>query len=694
MKKILFLLLPVAYFNSCFAQNPTYPIAPKTPVIDEFYKKYKVIDNYRWMEDQNSPELKKWVNEENAISDKFITRASNKNDAMQFITRLSNVDYHDPIKKGNYYFTYAYYDGISMPALFVQNSLADDEPRVLIDPNFISHKDKIVIRDFEVSGNSKYIAYEYSRNGSDWVEINVSEIEGPSLTDHLTNVKFSSIAWHGNGFFYSAYPRVTDLGRTQGQTILYHKLGSPQSDDAVAFKRDNPTIQFNFLTTNDERYFILAEHNPATYTYSYYFIDYNDPEPSLKPLLINLKYSIDIIDSHNGKFIAKSFHNADKGSIVEIDPQNPLKWKAIAASYSEALLLNVVPLKDKIIAVYKSKFTPVIVAIDYNGKQLNSMSFPVGTSVRGFTGSPNDTELLYSFQSYTTPPVVYTLNTETFENKITRISSVNYDYKSFVYKELAYNTNDSVKVPMMLVYKKDIKLDGNNPVLLETYGGFGAISEPHFDPGLIYFLNKGGVYAYAYVRGGGELGSKWTSAGKGVNKQNSFSDFIAGAEYLIKEGYTSPSKLAISGGSNGGLVVAVVAIQRPDLFKAVIPVVAPLDMLRFENFTIGSFHTNEYGTVKDSTSFARLYNYSPYNNIKENVNYPAMLIITSENDDRVPPLHSFKFAAKLQSRPAQINPILLMVNKQAGHYGIGDNSFIADLREKANLYAFVVEMLK
>lgn len=694
MKKLFPVLIFAACFNTCIAQNLIYPLANKIPVTDEFYKKYKVTDDYRWMEDQNSPELKKWIADENVISKKFISKASDKNDALQFITQLSNVTYHNPIKKGKYYFTYGYYDGLSVPALYVEDNVRDGYSHVVVDPNFISHTDKITIRDYEVSHNSKYVAYEFGRNGSDWVEIKVSGIEGAELTDHLTNVKFSNIAWHGDGFFYSVYPRVNDLGRTQGQTVFYHKLGTPQTEDVVIFKRDNPSLQFNFLTTNDERYFIIGEHNLSTGTYNYFYINYKETEPSLKPLLVNLKYNIDFIDSHEGKLIAVNFHTADKGSIVEIDPKDPLKWRLIAAPYSEALLLKVVPLKDKIIALYKSKISPVIEIIDYKGKQLNSIAFPAGTAVSGLDGLPDDKELLYYYQSYTTPPVVYTFNTETYESKITRQSTVTYDYKSFVYKELEYTINDSVKVPMLVVYKKGLKLDGNNPTLLEAYGGFGAVSEPHFDPGIIYFLRQGGVYAYAYVRGGGELGAKWAHAGEGVHKQNSFSDFIAGAEYLIKQDYTSPAKLAISGGSNGGLVVAAAAIQRPDLFKAVVPVVAPFDMLRFENFTVGAFHANEYGTVKDSTSFTRLYNYSPYNNIKEDVNYPAMLIITAENDDRVPPLHSFKFTAKMQGRPAQTNPILLMVNKQAGHYGIGDNNFLDELREKANLYGFVVEMLK
>jgi prolyl oligopeptidase len=410
--------------------------------------------------------------------------------------------------------------------------------------------------------------------------------------------------------------------------------------------------------------------------------------------LMNLKYGIDIIDSHDDKLIANNFHDADNGSIVEIDPKNPLKWRTISAAYSEALLLRTVPLKNKIVTIYQSQLRPSIIVMDYEGKVLHTKTFPIGTSVSGLHGSPDDTELLYSYESYTTPPVVYRFNIEDYERRLASLTRVNFNYENFIYKETSYTTADSAKIPMLLIYKKDIKLDGTNPTLLETYGGFGSVNSPDFDPGLVYFLARGGVFAYAYVRGEGQLGVKWANAGRGAGKQTSFSDFISGAEYLIKEGYTSPSKLAISGASNGGLVVAAAAIQRPDLFKAVIPKVAPFDMLRLENFTVGAFHTAEYGTVKDSTGFTHLYNYSPYNNIKETVNYPAMLIITGDNDDRVPPLHSYKFTAKMQSRPAQTNPVYLLVNKQSGHYGIGGNNLVSMLQEKVNFYSFIADILK
>ena len=287
--------------------------------------------------------------------------------------------------------------------------------------------------------------------------------------------------------------------------------------------------------------------------------------------------------------------------------------------------------------------------------------------------------------------MVYKFNIRTFKKELTKQTSVNFDFNAIEYKEVEYKSKDSVAISMILVYEKGLKLDGNNPVILEAYGGFGSVNEPSFDPGIVYFIKSGGIYAFANIRGGGDNGEKWAMDGRGNNKQNSFDDFIAAAEYLIANKYTDKDKLASTGSSNGGLVVAVAAVQRPDLFKAVVPVVAPLDMLRFEKFTVGHWHSDEYGTVKDSVSFSKLYGYSPYHNIQEGINYPAMLILTSDNDDRVPPFHSYKFAAELQSRTAQKNPILLKSEKNSGHSGA--STFFSALREKADIYGFIMNEL-
>lgn len=313
---------------------------------------------------------------------------------------------------------------------------------------------------------------------------------------------------------------------------------------------------------------------------------------------------------------------------------------------------------------------------------------PVATSLRGFSGEFYDEELLFSFSSYTLPPVVYKFNIRNFRRELAGQSTITFDYKDIEYKEVEYLSTDSALVSMTLVYEKGLELDGNNPTLLKAYGGFGRISQPYFNPGVVHFIKKGGVFAFAGIRGGGEKGYDWASAGRGDKKQNSFDDFIAAAEYLIENKYTNPSKLASTGASNGGLVVAAAAVQRPDLFAAVVPVVAPFDMIRFENFTVGHFHTDEYGTVKDSLGFQNLLSYSPLHNIQKEVNYPSMLVVTSDHDDRVPPFHSYKFIAEMQSREAQKNPILLKVEKNSGHYGA--ETFNSTIQERADLFGFVL----
>ena len=378
---------------------------------------------------------------------------------------------------------------------------------------------------------------------------------------------------------------------------------------------------------------------------------------------------------------------------MEIDPLNPLKWREIVPEYTESLLMDVIPFADRIVTVYQNDQHPIISVFDYAGNVLDNHKFPVGSSIKGFSGQSTDEELLYSFNSYTIPPVVYKFNIKTFKTELTEQTAVTFDWKTIEYKEVEYMNKDSLMVPMMLVYGKGMKPEGTNPTILEAYGGFGTVERPSFDPGIVYFIKHGGIYAFANIRGGGDKGKEWAKKGRGIYKQNSFYDFISAAEYLIKNKYTSPGKLASTGASNGGLVVAVAAIQRPDLFRAVVPVVAPLDMLRFEKFTVGTMHTNEYGTVKDSLSFTKLLDYSPYHNIKEGVNYPSMLVITSDHDDRVPPFHSYKFVAKLQSRSAQKNPVILKVEKNAGHNGA--STLLTDVKEMADIYGFIMyELMK
>ncbi|WP_439883223.1 prolyl oligopeptidase family serine peptidase [Pontibacter sp. MBLB2868] len=691
MKQFILPLLICLQAGQLVAQNVEYPVTKKVAVADTFHQQFVVPDEYRWLEDQSSPEVNNWVEEQNKVSRKFLAKASNQTNAFLAIDKYSYASAaHNFWKEGKYYFRYYYYNNGGTPALYYKNDLSKD-PRqdnlnVLVDPAQISTKDRIVLKGYDVSKNSELLAYQFSRNGSDWAEIKVVELKSAiSKKDHLKNVKFSNIAWKDNGFFYAAYPDGT------GQKVFFHKIGTEQQEDKLVFERNSLTTVFNFFTSDDERFFVLTENNEKTGLKNYFIIDYQDAEPVLKPLLTNINFGLTILGSYNGKFIAETSHKANNGRLIELDPANPFNWRVVVPEFTNTLLMHTFLMKDRFITTYLTNGHPLLAVFDYSGKMLYKLDLPVATSIGGFTGSPEDEEIFYRYSSYTFPSVVYKFNIKTFERTLTDRTTVTYDLDKFEYKAVEYEAKDGTKIPMTLIHEKGLKLDGKNPTLLKAYGGFGAVSEPGFEPGIIHFIKNGGVFAFASIRGGGERGGKWASQGRGIHKQTSFDDFIAAAEYLVSSGYTTPAKLAATGGSNGGLVVAAAAIQRPDLFKAVVPVVAPLDMLRFQNFTVGALHTDEYGSVNDPEGFQSLRNFSPLHNIKADVNYPAMLIMTSGNDDRVPPLHSYKFAAKMQSRTAQKNPVLLRVEAKAGHYGA--TGLYSSVREEADLYAFVMQML-
>ncbi len=684
MKGLISLLIFFAgvNLNIAFSQQYEYPATKVETVIDTFYNHYIVEDKYRWLENTDSTEVNEWIEKQNKVSKKYLTKATGENNSFYFIEKYGDVEYHFPQKKGKYYFTK------NSRVLWVQTDF-NKAAGILVAPEFLSNKDKISLREYSVSGDSKLLAYRFCRNGSDRQELKVINIaSGFHKSDHLTHLRFDeNVAWKDDGFFYSKYAETGYYDLIPMQEVYFHKIGTEQKNDKLIFKRDNPDSHFNFLTTFDERFFIIHEANMKTTKSNIYYINYFEETPVLKPLFTNQDINIEIADSHDGKLIALTTYNAKNGCIVEIEPSDPNKLKLIVPEFNDAELLDIIPQKDRIVAHYKSRHNQFIVIYNYEGELLYNLQLPAVFSLVGINAGYNDEELTYSYSTYTLPPVVYTFNTKTFENKLKGETNVPYDYLDIEFKELEYLGKDSIPVPIVLVYKKGLKLNGDNPTLLETYGGYGKIEHPSFSPGKIYFIKSGGVVAYAHIRGSGEKGEDWAKQGSRINKQTAFNDFIAAAEYLIKAGYTQPSKLASIGGSHGGLIVAGAAIQRPDLFKVVIPIAAPLDMLRFENFTVGQSNIYEYGTVTDSLDFKNIRAYSPYQIIEENINYPSMLILTGENDDRVPPFHSYKFAARLQNRIAQKNPILLRVEKQTGH------STVLTKYNYIDVYGFILKEL-
>lgn len=674
-----------------WGQNYTHIQTRSQAATDTFFNKYIIRDDYRWLEDTHSNEVKEWMNQQKDLFEKYVGRAVYNSDSYKSIDKYGYVKYNNPKKLGNFYFTYATYNE-GVPALFYQYDI-NDELIPLVDPNFISIKDKILLTNYSVSKDSKLLAYQFNRNGSDWNEVNVISLQTRNhKKDHLQGLKLSHISWLGDGFFYSTVSQHGQFGTTSEQKIFYHRIGTEQQSDSIVFslKADQSNDLLNYLTTSDEQFLIIHKTEKHAKSANYYYIDYTSPHPSIKPLLTNIKNDIDVLDSKNGKFIA-TVTNSDYGSIIEIDPDHPSNTRTIVHERKDTLLLKVKLFNNRIVAIYQTNEHPLVMITDYYGNFLHKIRFPMGSAVNGFEGNFTDDEVLFDYCNYTIPHVVYKFNLKTFNNVLVKKTSINYSIDKIEYKAVEYISKDGVKIPMILVYEKGLKLNGNNPTILNTYGGFGVVEAPSFDPGIVYFIKHGGIYAFANIRGGGDKGPNWALQGRGENKQKSFDDFISAAEYLINNSYTNRKKLAATGASNGGLVVAVAAIQSPDLFKVVVPVVAPLDMIRFNKFTVGHWWTVEYGTVNDSTGFSRIYKYSPYHNIKDNINYPAMLLVTSENDDRVPPFNSYKFVAKLQSRPVQENPIILKIEKDSGHNGA--TTLLSSIQEKADIYGFIMNEL-
>ncbi|MFP4470435.1 MAG: prolyl oligopeptidase family serine peptidase [Bacteroidales bacterium] len=692
MKHFLSLSILLLITARLFAQL-SGPVVSTRAVCDTFFGT-PVEDRYRWMENLSGEKTIGWLHEQKQTAGKFLRKASAKCNSYVAIDEYSFVQYNDPQKQRDYYFFYAYRDNVSEPALFYQHSL-NDEPQILVDPVFISKGDRVLPKGHAISGDSRLLAFQYSKNGSDLGEIRVVNMKTGNLRDdHLTHVKFSNIAWKDDGFYYSAFP---DQGfeSSSGQKICYHKIGTGQSEDAVVFKRDqNPEAFFTCFTTSDERFLIIKETDKKKGEVNIFYIDFESPLPALRPLItrLGLDENLEIIDNAGSKLIAITFKDVNNGMVIAIDPSRPRQWEIIIPEFEKSLLLEAKLLEQKIITTYLSDQKEHITFFDLNGNSLYALELPFGFSASGFNGEKTDKKLLFSYSGYTQPPVVYILDTDDYNIKPLKATVVNFDFTRFVTKELEYPSADGTTVSLFLVHDKNIDLTLPHKLLLKAYGGFGSISVPYFQPGLVHFLKSGGIFAFANIRGGGDKGKDWALQGRGPAKQKSFDDFISAAEFLIREGYTSPQLLAITGASNGGLVVGAAMTQRPELFAVAVPVVAPLDMIRFENFTVGHYHLDEYGTVTDSAGFFNLLSYSPYHNIKPDINYPATMIMTSSHDDRVPPFHSYKFAAALQNRDAQLNPVVLRVEEDAGHYG-AMGSIKSGLREEAALYDFILYCL-
>lgn len=668
-----------------------YPHTKKESVSDCYFGTV-VDDPYRWLEDDNSEATQEWVKAQNRVTDEYLSTIPYRDTLKERLTQIWDYPkYGTPFKEGDYYFFFKNNGLQNQSVLYRQHGL-DNEPEVFLDPNTFSEDGTVALSGISFSNDGRYMAYSTSVSGSDWVEIYVVEVATRQLlSDVIRWVKFSNAQWKGDGFYYSRYDAPKEgteySGSNEFQKIYYHKLGDDQSKDALVFEdREHPLRYFNAQVTEDERYLFIYV-SEGTHGSEVYWKDFT-ADKGFKLLFPGFEYDYAVVDNEGEHLIVYTNHGASNYRVVLVDPFNPQEqhWETFIPE-ADDLLEGVTKGGSSLFAFYLKDAATRIYEYSRRGTLLKEIPLPGIGSASGLSGKKNDELLFYSFTSFTNPATIYKYNIGSGESSAFLSTEVGFNPNDFETKQVFYASKDGAKVSLFIIHRKGIKLDGQNPTLLYGYGGFNISLTPSFSPSRIVFLENGGVFAMANLRGGGEYGEEWHKAGMLAKKQNVFDDFIAAAEYLIAQKYTSPERLAIAGGSNGGLLVGAAMTQRPELFKVAIPQVGVLDMLRYHKFTIGWGWVVEYGSSDSQEQFEYLYRYSPLHNIREGETYPATLIMTADHDDRVVPAHSFKFAATLQEKDAGINPVLIRIETKAGHGAGKPTSKMID--EAADMWAFL-----
>ncbi len=696
---ILFIFITQTVTNAM-----TYPVTQTVDQVD-LYHGVNVADPYRWLENPDSPETKAWVEAQNQVTFSYLQGIPKRELLQARLMELWNYEkYGMPFKRGDRYF-YSKNDGLQNQNVLYKIETLTSEPFVLLDPNTLSTDGTVALSGISISDDGGKLAYGLSKSGSDWQEWRVRDVvTGKDLDDRLEWVKFSSANWtkDGAGFFYSRYDAPDEKTKLEAvnyyQKLYYHRIGQPQSEDVLIYERpDQKEWGFSGDVTEDGRYLIITVWKGSDRKNLIFYKDLSTPDAKVVELISQWEADYTVIESDNSNgelFWVKTDLEAPRGRVVAIDLARPEKvnWKTVIAQTAETLG-NVGLLNNQFVAAYLKDAHSQVKIYELNGLLVRSVKLPGLGSVGGFGGKRSDTETFFSFTSFTEPNTIYRYNVITDESSVFRKPNVKYNASDYETKQVFYTSKDGTKVPMFITYKKGLKLDGQNPTLLYAYGGFNVSLTPFFSVSNLAWLEMGGVYAIANLRGGGEYGQAWHEAGMKLKKQNVFDDFIAAAQWLIAEKYTSSPKLAIEGGSNGGLLVGACMTQRPDLFGAALPAVGVMDMLRFHKFTIGWAWQGEYGDVeKSEPEFKALYAYSPLHNLKSGTRYPATMVTTADHDDRVVPAHSFKFAAALQKAHKGDNPVLIRIATKAGH-GAGKPTAKV-IEEAADKWAFLFKVLK
>jgi prolyl oligopeptidase len=684
---------------SVVAQPYSYP---KTRTVNhtDTYFGTEIKDPYRWLEDDHSPETKAWVTEQNIVTENYLSKIPYRSSVKKRMTELWNFPKSSsPSKAGNNYFVYTN-DGLQNQ--FVLNILrgsADATPEVFIDPNTISKDGTINMSSISASSDGKLLAYSVSKAGSDWQEIYIKNTaNGNQYNDKIEWVKFSGIAWKDKGFYYSRYdaPDSAEIkkGKNEYHKIYYHHSGNPQKYDRLIYEDKAHPLRNFVAGVSDAEDFLVIYGSEGGSRNSLMVQDLRKVNSPIVSLVDNFENDHSIVDSDTSKFFVLTNAGAPRYRLVMMDAENPKgEWKEIIPEKTE-VLQSVVVGNNIFIALYMKDATSLLKMFSKNGTFLGEIPLETIGTADQLSASKKDENLFYSLTSFTSPSVIYRYNLRTKEQQVYFKPIMKFNSDEYETKQVFYKSKDGTSIPMFIVHKKGLNLDGNNPTLLFGYGGFNVSKTPEFKIERLIFLENGGVFAMPCLRGGGEYGEKWHQAGTKLNRQNVFDDCIAAAEYLISEKYTNPSKLGVSGRSNGGLLVGAVMTQRPDLFKVALPTVGVLDMLRYHKFTIGWAWKGDYGSSDNEVEFKYLLSYSPLHNIKDNVDYPATLVITGDHDDRVVPAHSFKFIATLQEKDKGKNPQLIRIDIDAGHASasaLGSSKPVSkQIDEQSDIFTFLM----
>ena len=653
----------------------SYPAARKVDTVDQYFGT-SIADPYRWLEDDNSAETKEWVQEENKVTADYLSKIPYRQQVRQRLEDLWNyARYGAPFKRGDYYY-YTKNNGLQNQSVWYRQKSLTGTPEVFFDPNGLSKEGTTSLGAMSFNKKGTLMAYTLQKAGSDWQEGYVMDARTKKvLDDKLQWLKFTGFAWRGDeGFYYGRYPEPTEKdqlkGQNQNRQVYYHQLGTPQSADILIYQdKEHPLQMADIGTTEDERFLVLTKSEGTSGT-EIWVKDLATDQKEFSLLIPGFATEASVIDNVNGQLLVQTNDGASNYKVVLIDPKNPAKeaWKTVIPEQQQALQ-SIGTAGGYLFASYLKDAATKVYQYTYDGKRVREIQLPGIGSAGGFDGRKEDTELFYTFASYNYPTTVFRYDIASGKSTLYKKPDVKFNPDDYEVKQVFFTSKDGTKVPLFLTYKKGTKLNGQNPVLLYGYGGFNIAETPRFSVSNLFFVDQGGIYADVVLRGGNEYGEAWHQAGMLDKKQNVFDDFIGAAEWLIKNNYTNASKLAIQGGSNGGLLVGAAMTQRPELFKVAIPMVGVMDMLRFQKFTIGHAWTVEYGSSDKADQFPYLYKYSPLHNLKKGVSYPATLITTADHDDRVVPAHSFKFAATLQEANAGTNPVLIRIETNAGHGG-------------------------